>query len=126
MASDQGSNEKNLAYDVDAKSIEGQTASPQVHTALHRKLQNRHVAMIRYMSLRTCCMSTPNFVSSIGGVIGTGLFLGTASSLMNGGPLGLLLGYIFIGTICFATMVFSRLRQFQIHFVSFLITALSR
>ena len=26
---------------------------------------------------------------------------------MNGGPVGILLGYIFIGTICFATMVSS-------------------
>jgi amino acid transporter len=88
MASDQGSNEKKLGYDVDVKSLEGQAASPEVHTALHRKLKNRHVAMI-----------------SIDGVIGTGLFLGTATSLMNGGPLGILLGYIFIGTICFATML---------------------
>ncbi|KAI9567925.1 amino acid transporter [Boletus coccyginus] len=61
---------------------------PPVHTALHRKLKNRHVAMI-----------------SIGGVIGTGLFIGTATPLMDGGPLGILLGYLFMGTICFATMV---------------------
>jgi len=43
--------------------------------------------------------------SSIGGVIGTGLFLGTASALMNGGPVGLLLGYMFVGTICYSVMV---------------------
>jgi amino acid transporter len=34
---------------------------------------------------------------SIGGVIGTGLFLGTANALKNGGPLGLLLGYAAMG-----------------------------
>ena len=45
-------------------------------------------------------------VSSIGGVIGTGLFFGTANPLQYGGPLGILLGYLFMGTICFATMVF--------------------
>ncbi|KAJ8597147.1 hypothetical protein M405DRAFT_925042 [Rhizopogon salebrosus TDB-379] len=56
--------------------------------ALHRELKNRHVAMI-----------------SIGGVIGTGLFLGTASALMNGGPVGLLLGYMFIGSICYCVMI---------------------
>ena len=39
---------------------------------------------------------------SIGGVIGTGLFLGTAGSLANGGPVGLLLGYSAMGTICYA------------------------
>ena len=42
---------------------------------------------------------------SIGGVIGTGLFLGTANSLASGGPVGLLLGYILIGTICYSVMV---------------------
>ncbi|VDB91570.1 unnamed protein product [Peniophora sp. CBMAI 1063] len=57
-------------------------------TALKRQLKNRHVAMI-----------------SIGGVIGTGLFLSTATSLANGGPVGLLLGYIIVGTVCYATMI---------------------
>lgn len=42
---------------------------------------------------------------SIGGVIGTGLFLGTATALRHGGPIGLLLGYIFVGTITYAVMV---------------------
>ncbi|KAK0246047.1 amino acid permease [Armillaria nabsnona] len=55
---------------------------------LVRQLKNRHIAMI-----------------SIGGVIGTGLFLGTATSLMHGGPVGLLLGYITVGTICWSVMV---------------------
>ncbi|KAI0032175.1 amino acid permease [Vararia minispora EC-137] len=55
---------------------------------LKRQLKNRHVAMI-----------------SIGGVIGTGLFLSTATSLQNGGPVGLLLGYLVMGTICYATMI---------------------
>jgi amino acid transporter len=55
---------------------------------LVRQLKSRHVAMI-----------------SIGGVIGTGLFLGTATSLANGGPIGLLLGYMTVGTICYSVMV---------------------
>ncbi|CAL1695964.1 unnamed protein product [Somion occarium] len=55
---------------------------------LKRQLKNRHIAMI-----------------SIGGVIGTGLFLGTASALQDGGPIGLLLGYAVVGTICYAVMV---------------------
>jgi yeast amino acid transporter len=42
---------------------------------------------------------------SIGGVIGTGLFLGTASALQNGGPIGLLLGYSTMGTISYCIMV---------------------
>ncbi|KAF8550179.1 amino acid permease, partial [Imleria badia] len=68
--------------------VEGQGPAPEVHTALQRKLRNRHVAMI-----------------SIGGVVGTGLFVGTGPSLMHGGPLGLLLVYLFMGTICLATML---------------------
>ncbi|KAJ7597214.1 amino acid permease [Mycena floridula] len=55
---------------------------------LVRQLKNRHVAMI-----------------SIGGVIGTGLFLGTANALHNGGPIGLFLGYTVVGTICWAVMI---------------------
>ncbi|KAF9454881.1 hypothetical protein P691DRAFT_33 [Macrolepiota fuliginosa MF-IS2] len=55
---------------------------------LVRQLKNRHVAMI-----------------SIGGVIGTGLFLGTATALQEGGPIGLLLGYIVMGSICYSVMV---------------------
>ncbi|KAF9229501.1 hypothetical protein BS17DRAFT_723335 [Gyrodon lividus] len=55
---------------------------------LHRQLKNRHIAMI-----------------SIGGVIGTGLFVGTANSLAEGGPVGLLLGYITMGTIVLSVMV---------------------
>ncbi|KII83780.1 hypothetical protein PLICRDRAFT_46961 [Plicaturopsis crispa FD-325 SS-3] len=42
---------------------------------------------------------------SIGGVIGTGLFLGTAGALSNGGPVGLLLGYAIVGSICYSVMI---------------------
>lgn len=55
---------------------------------LSRQLKNRHIAMI-----------------SIGGVIGTGLFLGTATALRNGGPLGLLLGFMTVGSICWTVML---------------------
>ncbi|KAI8065915.1 amino acid permease, partial [Gongronella butleri] len=60
---------------------------PNDPNSLHRQLKNRHIAMI-----------------SIGGVIGTGLFLNTATSLSNGGPAGLLLGYCVMGTIVFSVM----------------------
>ncbi|CEL56780.1 Dicarboxylic amino acid permease OS=Saccharomyces cerevisiae (strain ATCC 204508 / S288c) GN=DIP5 PE=1 SV=1 [Rhizoctonia solani AG-1 IB] len=59
-----------------------------VERKLQRQLKNRHIAMI-----------------SIGGVIGTGLFLGTAGSLASGGPIGLLLGYIVVGSICYSVMI---------------------
>ncbi|GAA5831271.1 hypothetical protein JCM11251_007815 [Rhodosporidiobolus azoricus] len=62
----------------------------QVHGGeeLRRQMHSRHIAMI-----------------SIGGAIGTGLFVGTANSLANGGPAGLLLGYALMGTIVFSVMV---------------------
>lgn len=44
---------------------------------VQRNLQPRHISMI-----------------AIGGTIGTGLFLGIGNALHQGGPLGLLLGYI--------------------------------
>ncbi|KAJ7122736.1 amino acid permease/ SLC12A domain-containing protein [Mycena epipterygia] len=55
---------------------------------LVRQLKNRHIAMI-----------------SIGGVIGTGLFLNTATSLREGGPVGLLLGYLAVGSITYSVMI---------------------
>ena len=42
---------------------------------------------------------------AIGGVIGTGLFLGTAGNLQDGGPAGLLLSYCLMASLLFAVMV---------------------
>ncbi|KAF7355053.1 Amino acid permease [Mycena sanguinolenta] len=55
---------------------------------LVRQLKNRHIAMI-----------------SIGGVIGTGLFLTTANSLRFGGPVGMLLAYLAVGSITYSVMI---------------------
>ncbi|KAK0505875.1 amino acid permease [Armillaria luteobubalina] len=95
MSDKMSSNEKNgteskihASSDVESAhelSHGGYTGGQQT---LVRQLKNRHIAMI-----------------SIGGVIGTGLFLGTATSLRHGGPVGLLLGYITVGTICWSVMV---------------------
>ena len=46
---------------------------------------------------------------SLSGVIGTGLFLGTASGLAEGGPLGLLLAYCLVGSLCYSVMVSLRI-----------------
>jgi amino acid permease len=97
-----------LASETESSNVElGGVAQEK---SLHRQLKNRHVAMIRCISFKVSffffhLMHT--FVYSIGGVIGTGLFLGTANSLQAGGPIGLLLGYIFVGTICYSVMVHS-------------------
>lgn len=62
---------------------------------LKRQLKDRHVAMISIggASIHIPPRSIRAVAKSPLGVIGTGLFLGTASSLRNGGPVGLLLGY---------------------------------
>ncbi|KAF9020416.1 hypothetical protein BDZ89DRAFT_1164231 [Hymenopellis radicata] len=82
-------NEKDDSLDtksqVDLGFSEAQT---QPQHGLQRKLKDRHIAMI-----------------SIGGVIGTGLFVGTANGLVNGGPVGLLLAYIVTGSMCYCMMV---------------------
>lgn len=69
--------------DTDSESISGRPKE-----SLKRQLKQRHIAMI-----------------SIGGVIGTGLFVGTATGLRNAGPVGLLLGYIAVGTVTYSVMI---------------------
>ncbi|GAA5988891.1 hypothetical protein JCM5350_000998 [Sporobolomyces pararoseus] len=59
----------------------------QQPTQLKRQLKARHIAMI-----------------SIGGVIGTGLFLGTAQSLQKG-PLAVLLAYCLMATLVYSMMI---------------------
>jgi hypothetical protein len=88
------------ASDHDTESING----PPQHATLQRKLKNRHIAMIRCVDFHSIPIKcSPS--SSIGGVIGTGLFVGTASSLANGGPVGLLLGYLVMGSIVYSVMI---------------------
>ncbi|KAJ7067987.1 amino acid permease [Mycena amicta] len=72
------------------ESFQQETAGDLYHGEhkLKRQLKNRHIAMI-----------------SIGGVIGTGLFLGTANALRHGGPVGLLLGYLAVGSITYTVMI---------------------
>ncbi len=45
-----------------------------------------------------------NFIA-IGGTIGTGFFLGTGTALVNAGPGGCLISYIFVGTVLWSVMV---------------------
>ncbi|KAL1946120.1 hypothetical protein VTO73DRAFT_15247 [Trametes versicolor] len=42
---------------------------------------------------------------SIGGVIGTGLFLGSADAIRYGGPVGAFLGYMIVGTVVYSLCV---------------------
>lgn len=56
-------------------------------------------------TLSTCSHNDHRQMIAIGGVIGTGLFLGTANNLQNGGPGGLLIGYLVMASLLFAVMV---------------------
>ncbi|KAK1232252.1 amino acid transporter [Marasmius sp. AFHP31] len=56
--------------------------------SLHRGLKARQVSMI-----------------ALGGAVGTGLIIGSGTGLQRGGPLGLLVGYAFMGFVCYLVMV---------------------
>ena len=45
-----------------------------------------------------------NFIA-IGGTIGTGFFLGTGTALVNAGPAGCLISYLFVGSVLWSVMV---------------------
>lgn len=55
---------------------------------LHRGLSARQVQMI-----------------AIGGTIGTGLFLGTGTSLAHGGPASMLICYAIVGFVVYITLL---------------------
>ncbi|CAK9437806.1 uncharacterized protein LODBEIA_P21840 [Lodderomyces beijingensis] len=57
------------------------------NSPLSKSLKQRHLTMI-----------------AIGGSIGTGLFVGSGGSLHTGGPAGLLIAYILIGTMIYCTV----------------------
>ncbi|KAJ5682630.1 hypothetical protein N7462_005795 [Penicillium macrosclerotiorum] len=61
---------------------DGQIVTQQERLKLIRGLSQRHVQMI-----------------AIAGAIGTGLFLGLGGSIATGGPLGALLGYVYVGCV---------------------------
>ncbi|KAG8905694.1 hypothetical protein FRB99_008408 [Tulasnella sp. 403] len=42
---------------------------------------------------------------SLAGVIGVGIFVNTATALRNGGPIGLILGFMTMGFVCWSVMI---------------------
>ncbi|KAH9946204.1 dicarbixylic amino acid permease [Epithele typhae] len=61
---------------------------PDEKHSLHRDLSARQISMI-----------------ALGGAIGTGLIIGSGTALVRGGPLGIFLGYSFVGVVCYMVMV---------------------
>ncbi|KAG6818155.1 hypothetical protein H0H87_000060 [Tephrocybe sp. NHM501043] len=61
---------------------------PPIEDSLHRGLKARQISMI-----------------ALGGAVGTGLIIGSGTALRRGGPLGLFLGYSFVGFVCYLVMV---------------------
>ncbi|KAI4735791.1 dicarboxylic amino acid permease [Aureobasidium sp. EXF-12298] len=79
---------ESLSFDHDSGTVSDMNAGSENKSGLQRRLKPRHLQMI-----------------AIGGVIGTGLFLGTGSDLAHGGPAGLLIGYCVMASLLFSVMV---------------------
>ncbi|KAG1837044.1 dicarbixylic amino acid permease [Suillus subalutaceus] len=73
--------------DVDEKFYRADDLQDPHESTLHRGLKARQMSMI-----------------ALGGTIGTGLIMSSGTALVQGGPLGLCLGFLFVGLICFLTL----------------------
>ncbi|KAH8106707.1 dicarbixylic amino acid permease [Cristinia sonorae] len=86
----QGSNSSKAS--VSGKEIYGDEELLKIvdpeHDTLHRGLSARQISMI-----------------ALGGAVGTGLIIGSGTALVRGGPLGIFLGYSFVGLVCYMVMV---------------------
>lgn len=78
--------DKELGIDPNLSEVE-RAAIITANSPLSRSLKNRHLQMI-----------------AIGGSIGTGLFVGSGSTLRTGGPAGLLIAFITIGVMIYCTV----------------------
>jgi len=75
------------ASGLEAEGFDPTLADPTEDT-LHRGLKARQISMI-----------------ALGGAVGTGLIIGSGTALRRGGPLGILIGYAFLGFVCYLVMV---------------------
>lgn len=68
-------------------------APVKIHTeVLRRQLKSRHSSMI-----------------ALGGAIGTGLILTSGVGLARAGPVGLLIAFLYVGSLCYGMMCVSML-----------------
>ncbi|CAG7846327.1 Proline-specific permease AltName: Full=Proline transport protein [Serendipita indica DSM 11827] len=75
------------AVSVEKVEVIPKDVSPKLQYTTHRGLKARQMSMI-----------------ALGGIFGTGLIIGGGTALNQGGPLGILIGYGFVGAICYFTM----------------------
>jgi amino acid transporter len=93
-SSSRGTEEKETSHTIDRPVnndgiyAQDELFDPAANDTLHRGLKSRQISMI-----------------ALGGAVGTGLIIGSGSALQKGGPLGIFLGYGFVGMICFLVMV---------------------
>jgi amino acid transporter len=64
---------------------------------LHRGIQSRQIGMIAVSLQYLFYFVVLIIIFQLGGAVGTGLVIGSGTALTRGGPLGLFLGYAFIG-----------------------------
>ncbi|KAJ7185208.1 amino acid permease/ SLC12A domain-containing protein [Mycena filopes] len=75
----------NVDNDVDAVKFDVNTG---LYDGLQRNMKQRHVQMIAFA-----------------GTLGTGLFLGSGKAIAHAGPVGALLAYMHVGTICYCMLM---------------------
>ncbi|POW21274.1 hypothetical protein PSHT_02603, partial [Puccinia striiformis] len=79
----------------------------QVRPLFFQKVSHQYLGRVHYSYSCSMVLTLLGIIIqmiSIGGVIGTGLFLGTASALHNAGPAGMVLGYLVMGSISWVVM----------------------
>lgn len=80
---------------------------PPAEISLHRDLKARQISMIAVRCSYAGQFRRANEIhdDQLGGAIGTGLIIGSGTALVRGGPLGLFLGYSFVGFVCYLVMI---------------------
>ena len=80
---------------------------PAKEETLHRGLSARQIQMIAVskMFLSRIVLRLTRGGTKLGGAVGTGLIIGSGTALVRGGPLGIFLGYSFVGMVCYMVSI---------------------